>query len=355
MLSFLQQKLRKSPTKPTRTMTRQDTIRSAFSRVDARNASKAASATPSLTTATSLTDASSEPTDVSENSESHVRSSARPRSIVDSYNEKALAGHIPQTTPSGVDEEDHIIPSETLLEGAENSSREKLLQQSVQALDEGWNFGAMPGDNLQVPTKDHIGGVRRKSTRLDIFDQASAAIEKTTSTLGKRTRGAMEIGKEKLNALKGSRRIPGAKQTDVGADSTEHPRKRARFSSVHDQKATSPEPQSRIGSSSKRSKRWVTQGLYVGQSPDFNPKLTETKNKAKRGSTKGRNTKESSILPLPMFAGERLLTLGRDFNLPYDIFSPLPPGQPKPDEWKKTHKSSCTTSRPQFSVLTLNI
>ena len=40
-----------------------------------------------------------------------------------------------------------------------------------------------------------------------------------------------------------------------------------------------------------------------------------------------------------MFAGERLLKQGRDFKLPFDIFSPLPAGQPKPDEWKKTNKN----------------
>jgi hypothetical protein len=40
-----------------------------------------------------------------------------------------------------------------------------------------------------------------------------------------------------------------------------------------------------------------------------------------------------------MFAGERLLKNGRDFKLPFDVFSPLPPGQPKPDEWKKVNRS----------------
>ena len=30
---------------------------------------------------------------------------------------------------------------------------------------------------------------------------------------------------------------------------------------------------------------------------------------------------------------------GRDFKLPFDVFSPLPAGQPKPDEWKKVNKN----------------
>jgi len=49
--------------------------------------------------------------------------------------------------------------------------------------------------------------------------------------------------------------------------------------------------------------------------------------------------KENKVLPLPMYAGERLLKTGRDFQLPFDVFSPLPAGQPKPDEWRKVNKN----------------
>ena len=34
-----------------------------------------------------------------------------------------------------------------------------------------------------------------------------------------------------------------------------------------------------------------------------------------------------------------MLKYGRDFKLPFDVFSPLPVGQPKPDEWRKVNKN----------------
>lgn len=91
----------------------------------------------------------------------------------------------------------------------------------------------------------------------------------------------------------------------------------------------------------QRVKRWLSQGLYVGQDPDFDARLSETKNKLKRASRGGQTQSQRTYLPLPMFAGQRNLERGRDFKLSFDIFSPLPPGQPKPEEWRKTQKSSC--------------
>jgi histone-lysine N-methyltransferase ASH1L len=49
--------------------------------------------------------------------------------------------------------------------------------------------------------------------------------------------------------------------------------------------------------------------------------------------------KPNSFMPLPMWHGQRLLHVGRHFKLPFDVCSPLPPGQPKPDEWRKTSSS----------------
>ena len=88
-----------------------------------------------------------------------------------------------------------------------------------------------------------------------------------------------------------------------------------------------------------KDKKWLSSGLYVGQPRTFNPKVSESKNKRKSTSTTTMSEEENHVLPLPMFAGDRLLTSGRDFKLPFDIFSPLPPGQPKPDEWRKDNKN----------------
>ena len=91
--------------------------------------------------------------------------------------------------------------------------------------------------------------------------------------------------------------------------------------------------------SGRREKRWLTSGLYAGQVRAFDGRLTESKNKRKQDGKVAEADRENAVLPLPMFAGDRLLKLGRDFKLPYSVFSPLPAGQPKPDEWRKTNKN----------------
>lgn len=351
MLSFLQQRLGKSPTKSQKNITRQDSIESAFARVNACNVSKDASATPSLTTATSLTDTSSEPTDGSEKPEIHPQGLGRSGASVDNYDE-----HIHPNSPFGTkrtlgtNEDNQIKFGETLHEGSKNGSREQLLHQSVQTLDEDWNIGAMPGDDLELSTKDDGGTEKRRSTRSTLLEQVSAVMETTTSVLGKRGREAMEAGMERIH--KGDRKRPGRRPANKESASFESPKKRARFSSTHYKKASSPQLSARTGATKKRSKHWVTQGLYVGQSPDFDPRLTESKNKLKKASTKRLTPRKSPVMPLPMFAGERTLALGRDFKLPFDVFSPLPPGQPKPDEWKKTHKSMSRDEISQWTMLT---
>lgn len=322
-------------------MTRRCPIESASAHVNARNSSKDASITPSLTTGSSLADNSSEATEHS-GKKRNDRSPTHSRSSNASYNDNVLFGgeDIPSTLQQGAEVEDATVSENSLNIGGANNSQELLLQKSVQALDEDWDIGALPGDDLEMSKNDEGGQKERKSTRLDIaIDHASSILGKTTSVLGKRSREAMEAGKETIQALKGAQRRSTMKSREIGTPSFESPKKRTRFSAasildipIHQSKS---KPISK-----KPSKHWIKQGLYVGQSPGFDPKLTETKNKLKKASTKQQQTQQSSTMPLPMFAGERTLKVGRSFVLPFDVFSPLPPGQPKPDEWKKTHKST---------------
>ncbi|KAF2867167.1 hypothetical protein BDV95DRAFT_185746 [Massariosphaeria phaeospora] len=89
-----------------------------------------------------------------------------------------------------------------------------------------------------------------------------------------------------------------------------------------------------------KKKQWMNQGLYVGQDRDFDARLSESQNRAKkRASKKG----EGTVLPLPMFAGERMLdaevkTAFRNFRLPFDTYHPLP-RKVKVDGWVKLHKN----------------
>ncbi|KAG9187810.1 palmitoyltransferase ZDHHC9/14/18 [Alternaria panax] len=92
--------------------------------------------------------------------------------------------------------------------------------------------------------------------------------------------------------------------------------------------------------SKPKSKVWLKQGLYVGQDRDFDPRLSESQNRARKRVKKPR---EANILPLPIFACERLLNedprhVFRDFKLPFDTYSPLP-RKVKVDGWVKLNKN----------------
>lgn len=94
-----------------------------------------------------------------------------------------------------------------------------------------------------------------------------------------------------------------------------------------------------------KTKAWLKQGLYVGQHRDFDARLSETQNRAKK---RARKQRESNVLPLPMFAGGRLLEedphhVYRHFKLPFDTYNPLP-RKVKVDGWVKISKSTMNTS-----------
>lgn len=348
MLSFIQQRLGKKIIQPQVKTTRQESIELAFSRIPARNNSKDPSTTPSLTTATSLTDTSSELTDGSAKVDDYKRSSARSRNSIGSYNENVLSAKQSRSArKQAADGGNRTITGQMLVDGDDDISRERLLQQSVQTLDEDWNIVAMPGDNLRLSTKDEDGANRRRSARLDMLDRASSTIEKTTTVLGKRGRETVEAGMEKIQALKGNNKTPSLRPMELETPSFEGPsRKRSRFSRVELSNEKSAEPRE-LGEGVQKvtknpTKPWVTQGLYVGQHRSDDARLTETKNKEKKGPNNRLEAGERAIMPMPMWLGDKTIEMGRDFKLPFDVFSPLPPGQPKPDEWKKTQKSLST-------------
>lgn len=108
-----------------------------------------------------------------------------------------------------------------------------------------------------------------------------------------------------------------------------------------EQKA-SEEPEPVVQVPAKRVKKWLSKGLYAGQDApaDYTSGLsTADKKKLAQLPELKPSGKFNKTLPLPMFAGLRTLINGRDFKLPFDVCNPLPPGQPKPDEWRKMTKS----------------
>lgn len=349
MLSFLQQFGKRSyPVQST--MTRSESGESAISHPATRKTSDNASTAPSPTPPTSLTDTASEPTNPAEESKANRRSSQRLRQVpssVGNYNENVLCGSARRGTrrKSGASGS-RTISGKTFVNG-EVESQELFVQESMQNLNREWSLVALPGNDLKTSLGEEKELKRRKSTRLEVreiavgmAEIASGVVEKTKSVLGKRGRETLDAGMEKLQRWKEGRKDSLRPRIAEASVVEESPAKRAQFPQESStDSSTAIIEQERKVIRPTRTKRWVTQGLYVGQDRDFDPRLTETKNRLKRSSSRSSSSHQRSLLPLPMFAGQRMLELERNFRLPFDVFSPLPPGQPKPEEWKKTHKS----------------
>lgn len=341
MLSFLHQ-LGKRSYSAQSTMIRSDSSDSVRSRPLTRKTPNSTSTTPSLTPPTSRTDTASESADLGVKP-NPPRSSERLRKApqsIDNYNENVLAG-TRRAIRRKRDTNDNGITSGEALDDGSIESQEHTVQDGVQILDQEGKLDALSRNDLNASLEEEKGPERRKSARLDVLQKAITMVEKTKTVLGKRGREASDNEVENPQTRRGERREdlrpitsrieePVTKRARLADDSCV---KSLPSSNDHDQKLAS----------RPRIKNWLGQGLYVGQDRNFDPRLTETKNRLKQSIGKNLKSQKRAFLPLPMFAGQRTLELGRNFKLPFDIFSPLPPGQPKPEEWKKTHKSKCST------------
>ncbi|KAJ5520542.1 hypothetical protein N7463_000995 [Penicillium fimorum] len=191
-----------------------------------------------------------------------------------------------------------------------------------------------------VPSRTSPRKSVRRSGRFSLMDKASDLVGRASSILGKRTRG---LGNKDLGRRASLRHRNIAPSNDEAAllTANEPASKKRRvsesdLSKLQDQDTPEPEESDVPASPRPRRKIWLSHGLYTGQEPsDSPPKQRRSKNSKKTGTGPMHRT----ILPMPMFKGARLLKTGRDYQLPFDIFSPLPPGQPKPDEWRKTNKN----------------
>jgi histone-lysine N-methyltransferase ASH1L len=191
--------------------------------------------------------------------------------------------------------------------------------------------------------KGHAGSSVRRSTRLSIVEKASGLLERANSVLGKRSRELSDKGKEIGRRASLRPRTVAPLKEDAPAPAPEPAAKKRRvsesdLSKLREEEATSPseEPAAPAPPPRYKPKRWLSHGLYTGQEPSNSPpKQRRSKNSAKTST----GPSQRRLMPMPMFTGARIVQNGRDYVLPFDIFSPLPPGQPKPDEWRKTNKS----------------
>ncbi|KAI1392195.1 SET domain-containing protein [Hypoxylon trugodes] len=199
---------------------------------------------------------------------------------------------------------------------------------------------------------------RRISTRSSVQEQETLASR--LSTLGKRGRMAVEKGVSKM-----SRELRRLQDTDefagidkkpvvyttwangkyVTEEELQPPRKKVKVTpEAPAAPAAEPEPVVEEGPvlKKRRVKKYLDRGLYAGQAPpvDVSKGLTPTEKKNLTEHPELMPTdKINKTMPMPIYNGLRMLIQGRDFKLPFDICNPLPPGQPKPDEWRKITKN----------------
>lgn len=195
----------------------------------------------------------------------------------------------------------------------------------------------------------------RRSSRLKTKGPAS-------TVLGKRPRNAAEAAaQERRASLRPRRSLPAKLEGEKKEEAPAAKKRRLSESDVSSKQKDQEEKDAAASSAVPRfrRKKWLSQGLYVGLEAPTSYGDEEEEDEEKYTSSRGgRMTRRRSagkkkprkLLPLPMYAGQRLIQNGRDFKLPFDIFSPLPPGQPKPDEWKKMNKSKITVPRLMSSI-----
>lgn len=94
-------------------------------------------------------------------------------------------------------------------------------------------------------------------------------------------------------------------------------------------------------STQRKEKKFCAMGLYAGQSVDT---LNWFKNVQAAPGEELPPFQPDGAFPLPMWHGQRMIFIGRDFKLPFDVCSPLPPGQSRPEGWFKTSSSKYNMS-----------
>ncbi|KAK2629611.1 hypothetical protein QTJ16_000431 [Diplocarpon rosae] len=302
--------------------------------------------------------------------------SRRQRTTVTTYNVKVLTGtaiHAPKKfskDPKVIEElaRRRTISGDTLIRETASASAStvtinkggsRMVSDGIQALDLQWSAKAPPKSKSQMslsssPKKSlkQLDLERRKSTR-----SAGGVIEsltkKLTGVLGKRSRQAIDVAglakaKRELRNLADTNEFAKIDTAPVIHEvwsngklvKPESPRKKKK---VEEAAAAKPKEEfaqvtEKPKPSGRKQKLYLTKGLYAGQEPDIKnfDWFKDSSFKLQEDMEEVAPFRPNSFMPLPMWHGQRLLQVGRDFKLPFDVCAPLPPGQPKPDEWRKT-------------------
>ncbi|KAJ5668050.1 uncharacterized protein N7477_006620 [Penicillium maclennaniae] len=202
----------------------------------------------------------------------------------------------------------------------------------------------------ETPSEDMATSLQQRNLRKRVekaldedegTPKAKNLLDRANSVLGKRSRNRSEKGKELGRRASLRSRNVVLDKSDAAPPPAEPASKKRRVSEsdlsrLKAQEASPSEEPTAPAVKQYKPKRWLPHGLYTGQEPtDAPPKQRRSKTSAKASGI----PQQRKLMPMPMFAGARMIQNGRNYQVPFDIFSPLPPGQPKPDEWRKTNKN----------------
>lgn len=116
------------------------------------------------------------------------------------------------------------------------------------------------------------------------------------------------------------------------------PLKKTKTEKIEEEDEKEKEEEAPVTPKERGPKKYLDMGLYSGQPlpADLAKGLTiaEKKKLAMHPELSAKRP-VNKTMPPPLYTGFRMLIAGRDFKLPFATCHPLPPGQLKPDEWKK--------------------
>ncbi|KAH6677629.1 hypothetical protein B0J14DRAFT_615741 [Halenospora varia] len=239
---------------------------------------------------------------------------------------------------------------------------DQMLNDGIEVLDLQWSVKKLPKSKSQIGLSSSAKKAPTKKPELQRRKSVPAArslppapkkpetVSKKLSVLGKRTRqkiddklfGSSSKVPRELRNLADTKEFLHIDEKPVVHEvwsngklvtANEPPKKKRKteeLAAVKSKIPEEPKPVEKKLVNGKREKVWLSKGLYAGQPGE--PEMSDDKEMGENMKGHGTNI----FMPLPMFRGRLLLERGRDFKLPFDVCSPLPPGQPKPDEWKKT-------------------
>jgi histone-lysine N-methyltransferase ASH1L len=303
--------------------------------------------------------------------------SRRARTSIGTYNVKVLSGtaiHAPKKyskDPAVIEARRRTISGDTLVSALASGNvstesvekdADRLVRDGIEALDLQWSVKGLSKSRSQIG----LGGSPKKSAKQRDLDRRRStrssgeqieSLTKKLSVLGKRSRKTLEDGLAGLARAKRELRNLADTNEYAKIDTKpvvhevwsngklvveEPPKKKKKVEEVAEAKVKPEDdkkPETKRAKGGKREKVWLSKGLYAGQEHRNLDWFKDWSSASRDQSVNVAPFQPNKFMPLPMWHGQRLLHVGRHFKLPFDVCSPLPPGQPKPDEWRKTSSS----------------